>query len=258
MEAQLKGFGARRDVVRSAESGKEVVQRGFVRKVDHGEPQTPLVTVSVEEIVLSHAGVKQAARRDALRIVVVVLFPWRRHLEVYGSQPGRIARGKCRSKGAWSGKLDVASEPGLKLLISSQGQPSDAIYQGHLVWPEVGIGVCSPSCNRCCSRACCGCSETRQRASDEAAVISPIERDPRQALKRLVLHMCRLVEDLVMVDAEHAVPHRDNRYPSDLRQEESCRHAGHGHEGGEPMVVRHAHADRVSRDLVPLPFDRKG
>ena len=72
MEAEGRGHGARRHVVRSAESGKEVVERLLVGQVDHGQAGAPLVLVAVEEIVVADGDVEQAARRDARRVVVVV------------------------------------------------------------------------------------------------------------------------------------------------------------------------------------------
>src|SRR5438874_5228110 len=56
--------------MRSAERGQEIVERRFVGQVDNCEAQAPLVMVGVEEIVITHAGVKQVARFDARRIVI--------------------------------------------------------------------------------------------------------------------------------------------------------------------------------------------
>ena len=56
MEADLPRDSTRRDVVRPAERGKEVVENVVVRKVDDRETGAPLVTVAVEEIVVSQGG----------------------------------------------------------------------------------------------------------------------------------------------------------------------------------------------------------
>ena len=81
MEAQLHGFGARRDIMRAAECGEEVIKRGLVGQIDHREAQAPFVTVAMKEIVLANAGVEQAARSDALRIVIVVFLSGRGYLD---------------------------------------------------------------------------------------------------------------------------------------------------------------------------------
>jgi hypothetical protein len=117
VEAQLHGFATRGDVVRPAECGEEVVQRHFISQVDDREAQAPFVTVTVEEVVGAHAGIKQVSRGDALRIVIVVFLPGRGYLDVNGSEGRRRAGGKRRPRGAGSGKLAVAGESRLKLLI---------------------------------------------------------------------------------------------------------------------------------------------
>ena len=75
VEAHFRRIASRRDVVSPAERGKEVVQGNFIRQVDDREAQAPFVTVAVEEVVIAHAGIKQAARGDALRIVIVIFLP---------------------------------------------------------------------------------------------------------------------------------------------------------------------------------------
>jgi hypothetical protein len=80
VEAELYGLGSWRHVVRPAERREEVVKRCLVRQIDDREAQAPLVAVSVEEVVSSRAGVEQAARRDALRIVVVTVHRERGYL----------------------------------------------------------------------------------------------------------------------------------------------------------------------------------
>lgn len=58
--------------MRPAESGEEVVERFFVGQVYHGQAQAPLVTISVEQIVLAERNVEQVARRDTRRIFIGV------------------------------------------------------------------------------------------------------------------------------------------------------------------------------------------
>lgn len=73
MKTELHGLRSRCNEVCAAERGQEVVYRGFIRQVDDGEPQAPLVTVAVEKIVVPDARIEQVARRNARRIVVRVV-----------------------------------------------------------------------------------------------------------------------------------------------------------------------------------------
>jgi len=144
VEAQLHGFGPRGHVVRPAERGKEVVQRNFIRQVDDREAQAPFVPVAVEEVVIAHAGIKQAARGDPLRIVIVIFFadPW--DLDVDGSQPCGIACRQCGSRGARSSQLAVARESRLKLLIGSQRQSCEVVHESHLARGNIGASMRCP------------------------------------------------------------------------------------------------------------------
>ena len=76
MEADLGGQCSGRDVVCAAERGKKVVESNFIRQIDNREAQAPLVTVAVKEIVVTRRDIKQTARLDSLRIMVVILRPW--------------------------------------------------------------------------------------------------------------------------------------------------------------------------------------
>ena len=73
VESNLRGQGSRRHIVRPAERGKEVVKRVLVSDVDRRELQAHLVFVSLENVVVPDGDVKQTPRRDARRILVVVL-----------------------------------------------------------------------------------------------------------------------------------------------------------------------------------------
>jgi hypothetical protein len=59
--------------VRAAEGGKEVVERHFVGDIDGRDAGAPFVAIPVEKIIVAQSQIKQAARRDARRIVIVVL-----------------------------------------------------------------------------------------------------------------------------------------------------------------------------------------
>ena len=73
VEAEFTRQCARRDVVRAAERGQEIVERLLVGQVDDCEPQAPLVPVTVEEVVISNGGIKQAPGSNPRRILVIIL-----------------------------------------------------------------------------------------------------------------------------------------------------------------------------------------
>jgi len=103
--------------MRSAERGKKIVQRHLVGQVDGREPQAPLVTVAMEEVVIANAGIEQVARVDARRIVIVILGTWCRYLG--RSTPYRD--GSHVPSGALSVEVSAAAEePGLYLLVCGE------------------------------------------------------------------------------------------------------------------------------------------
>lgn len=73
VKSQLGRHRTGRNVVCAAEGRQEVVERHFVRQIDGCKPQTPLVSVAMEEVVVAHARVKQIARSDARRVFVIIL-----------------------------------------------------------------------------------------------------------------------------------------------------------------------------------------
>src|ERR1019366_8114810 len=197
VESEFRRQRARRDIVCPAERGQVVVQRFFVRHVDYGEPRAPFVAVAMEEVVFAQGQIKQVARLDALRIVVVVLGVRSRYLEVYGSERACGAGGKrCRAmprrQRVGSDQLTVAGQPGLVRLIGGQSPSGDGVDQSDLVTRKSS------------SRARCRCRQAWSCTGHQSAVISPVEAEPRPGLPRLVLNMGCLVELLVVVNAEDA------------------------------------------------------
>ena len=81
VERQLSRNGSRGDVMRSAEGGEEVVQHVIVGEVNEVDLSAPLVAIALEEIVGSEGKVEEAARFDALRIVIVILGSGRRDID---------------------------------------------------------------------------------------------------------------------------------------------------------------------------------
>src|SRR5580693_1143546 len=82
----------------------------------------------------------------------------------------------------------------------------------------------------------------------QAAVIPPVEADPRSVLPGLVLDVSGLVKLFVVVDAEHLVDARRRADSTNLRGEETRRHAGHDDERRQAVEVRHAAADGITRN----------
>ena len=70
MEAQLRRVCPWSNEVRPTEGRQEVVECGFVRQVDDGKSQTPLMVIAVKEVVIADGSVKQMSRRDACWIMV--------------------------------------------------------------------------------------------------------------------------------------------------------------------------------------------
>ena len=118
MNADLCRQRARCDVVRSAEGGKEVIQRVFVANIDSSEAQAPLVLVAVEEVVFADGGVEEASRGDALWVGVVVSGIRGGDVDEAGGElRGETNAGK---RSEWSGPDAVANETSLKLLIGGE------------------------------------------------------------------------------------------------------------------------------------------
>jgi len=67
-------------IVRAAEGRKKVVKRVLVGQVHGRQLQAHLVSVAVEHVVVSDRQIKQMARCDSRRILVVVLRSGRRNL----------------------------------------------------------------------------------------------------------------------------------------------------------------------------------
>ena len=80
VEADICRYRSRRDVVRSAERGQEIVEDIVVGQVYDGQTRAPFVPVAVEHVVIAQSDIKQIALPDALRIVVIIFGVWRGYL----------------------------------------------------------------------------------------------------------------------------------------------------------------------------------
>jgi len=80
VKADLAGNGTRRYVVRAAKRREKVVQRIFISEVDDRQTSAPLMTIAVEQIIVTNGDVEHMPRGDTRRIVVIILSSWRRYL----------------------------------------------------------------------------------------------------------------------------------------------------------------------------------
>src|ERR1017187_692198 len=141
--------------------------------------------------------------------------------------------------------LRSAEEPRFELLIGSQGSSKRI---GHIDGRLSTWG--------CRLRAIA--TVARCRASHQSAVIPPVKAQPWSGFPRLILQVRRLIELFVVVNAEGSstLPHRDAQ-ATRLRWEEARGHARHHYQRRESVELRHAHSNRVSRDLGIVPSNRK-
>ena len=70
---------ARRNEMRAAEGGQEIVKRLFVRQVDRRQPQRHPLVLGAKQVIRADAQVKQVARCDPRRVVIIVLGAVRRN-----------------------------------------------------------------------------------------------------------------------------------------------------------------------------------
>src|SRR5271163_3521954 len=244
VETDLRGQGARRDVVRAAEGGEKIVNRFFVADVNGGQAETPLVAVAAEKIVVAESQVEQVAGSDTRRIVVVVLSSGSGNLQELriilrrgagaggdDRRAGGIGRARRRGENA------RAREAGLKLLIGRKA--GDVHKSGDL-------------------RAGAIAAVAGDWPRDQTAVVAPVETNPGPEFFRLVLQVRGLVEVLVVVNAEGSEASRDDGNRSDaadLRSEETRGDAGHHHQRGEAVEIRDVSAKGVAGDFGIVPLD---
>ena len=226
----------------STESREEIVERFFVRQIDNCKAEAPFALVTVKQIVMTHGQIKEVARCDAGRVVVVIF-----RVGGWNFHQGRTVLG-CRAQatrvdGSRRGsKHAPAGESCLELLVGSQ--PRKVHDGAGPVRSIIAIATCA-----------------RYRTSHQTTIVAPIESDPGATLERLVLQVGCLVKDFVVIDAENAsrsLPSRCRANPANLRCEETRCHAGENHKCRKPVSVGDAGADRVSRDFRVVPHDTIG
>src|SRR5436305_1683759 len=72
VEPQLRRVGPRRNKMSTGEGGKKVIERCLVGDVDSAYLQAPLVSVAVEEVVMTYGHIKKMAGCNTGWIVVVI------------------------------------------------------------------------------------------------------------------------------------------------------------------------------------------
>ena len=108
METNRCRHRARCDIVGSAESRQKVIERLFIRQIDNCQSGAPFVPIAVKNVVVSHGYVKQVARLDSLRVVIVIFRTGFRDLKVNGCKTCRAACGERGSQRVWGGQLAIA------------------------------------------------------------------------------------------------------------------------------------------------------
>lgn len=118
MKPNLGGYSTRSDVVRAAESRKEIVKHVVVRQVDDGQLRAPFVPIAVEEIIVAHGEIEEIPRRDARRIFVVLFGSRGWHLDERRTK--RRCRAIVRQGRRRSRTLRSTKESSLRLLIGGK------------------------------------------------------------------------------------------------------------------------------------------
>lgn len=120
---------ARRDVMRAAEGGKEVVEREVVGQVDHFHASAELVAIvmEVEDVVVAKGQIEQAPRSNARWMTIVVLGVRPRHLNQRGTELRCEAgiRQRCRRRSM----LAAAEEARLEFLVSTERIAEGVFHQ---------------------------------------------------------------------------------------------------------------------------------
>src|SRR5450631_2924152 len=188
VKCHLRGDGARRDVVRAAESGKEVVERVFVRHVDGGQAQADFVFVATKYVVVPEGDVEKISRCDSRRIVVIALTIWN----------GYLQQGRSELRyGTWVGQrlcgrrpLRSAEQAGFEFLIGTKGH-SERVRHCY-----------SRSARRSHRGLSAVPAVAGSLAGDHSAIVAPVEAEPGARLPGLVLKVRGQVEIFVVIDAK--------------------------------------------------------
>ena len=103
----------------SAESGVKVIERNFVGEVGYREPKrNSRVVLLSKQIISAKTDIEYVPRRDAARIMVIVLSARRRDAHAFGSKVGFIAL--CRVEPVFGSSNIVPTEETDRSLFRSR------------------------------------------------------------------------------------------------------------------------------------------
>src|ERR1700733_9241943 len=100
-------------------------------------------------------------------------------------------------------------------------------------------------------------SRAWSRPRHQAAVIPPIEAEPRASLPGLVLHVSRGVELFIVVNSKWPRGRRHRAGSSNLRGKKSSGNAREHYQRGKSVDCRYAHAAGIARNLRAIPLNRE-
>ncbi len=177
--------------MRTAERGQEVIERSFIRHIDPCHLQTPLVTITPEQVVIPERNVKEIPLPNTGRIAVVVPCARGRNPQQRRAILRRQAWRRQRGGGR---RLDSpASQACFSLLVCGQ-----SAHVNRWLPVECSRGVGTRTVGIVRKRVV-----ARRRSGDQAAVVAPVKADPGAPVKgQLILHVRRLVKPLIVIDAE--------------------------------------------------------
>src|SRR5260221_10921655 len=167
--------------MRAAERLQEIINVLLVGQVDDREAQAPPVAVCLEQIVVPYRHIEQIARFDAGGVTVQVKCGTR-NIEQFRPTVDRSGPAACgRQSGGqrWAvvspAGIDAEEPDGSLLVRVQEARSIREIVEGRI-------------------------------ASNQAAVITPIESSPGEFQIGLILEVSCLIEGLIVVNAENFVP----------------------------------------------------
>src|SRR5580698_10133360 len=185
-------------------------------------------------------------RRDARRMVVVVLLIWSRQRDQRRSELRYQA--SRRERLSRCGANPGTGKSGFELFVGGHGR---AVRNHGNCRLTAQRGRCRTIVSRIYA-------VTGRGAGDLSAVVAPTEGDPRPTLPGLVLHVSRLVELFVVIDAVGKAVRPDRGAKSSyLRRKEARGHAGENNARAQAMNFRHAKAAGVAGNFRAVPLDGK-
>ena len=191
VKAEFRRQRTRRDIVRTAEGRKKVIECSLVRHIDPRHLQTPLEAIAIEEIVVTDRSVEQTPLLNAGGIMVIIAGARGRNPQQRRAVLRCQARRRQRRR--WRCLEPSACQSCFELLVRGQAA-------------KVHCRLAVQCCRRVGARAVWIVGEgvvAGRRSGYQAAVKAPVKADPRAAAEgKLVLDVCSLVEPFIVIDSE--------------------------------------------------------